>query len=113
MNLEQYHSKDATHELFCTHKCCRNATRYYTTKCIPISKTKSGKIKIVVFGDKFWGPDDRHKRIRYVLPQKIKKIESNDIAKDIYNELGFELPEELKKHEFRQLSEIMKEREAQ
>ncbi len=57
--------EDATHLLRCRH-CIGRSCKDYFMACIPIVKTKSGKLKILIFGDRNWAVRDNNKRIRYV-----------------------------------------------
>jgi len=41
--------------------------------CIILGKTKNGKLKIVVFGDRYWKGHDDKKRVRYVHRYRIAK----------------------------------------
>lgn len=63
---------DATHLLMCKH-CIGTNCMAYDMHCIPISKTKAGKIKILVFGERNWKGKDHIKNIRYVNPSKVIK----------------------------------------
>lgn len=56
---------DATHLLRCQH-CIGRSCKEYFMACIPLSKPKNGKIKILVFGDRNWAGKDHLKRVRYV-----------------------------------------------
>ena len=72
MNLKDYNVNMATHFLECSHQIGSNY-KYYNMKCILLGKTKSGKCKIVVFGDRNWMDTDHVKKIRYVDNYRIKK----------------------------------------
>ena len=58
-------SSDATHYLKCKH-CIGTNCSYYNMLCIPLGKTKSGKLKVLVFGERNWKYKEHIKRIRYV-----------------------------------------------
>lgn len=58
-------SSDATHYLKCKH-CIGTSCSYYNMLCIPLGKTKSGKLKVLVFGERNWKDKEHIKRIRYV-----------------------------------------------
>ena len=64
-NLEKYKIKDATHKLICRHCCGRNYFEYYM-KCIILKKMPNNRLKIIVFGDRYWKRDILKKRTRYV-----------------------------------------------
>lgn len=74
MDLSKYDVSQATHKLKCRHAVGRNGSNY-TMFCIVLRKTKSGRIKIVVFGDRFWRNRENRKRIRYVEKQQLFKID--------------------------------------
>lgn len=73
MNLDKYSIKDATYLLSCSHCISSKHRMDYFMKCIPISKTKSGKIKIIVFGERNWKGREHIKKIRYVDPFRLYK----------------------------------------
>lgn len=64
MKLDSYDMEDATHLLKCRHQQGRNGFNY-TMPCIIIGRTKSRKVKIVVFGER-WDKQGYKKRVRYV-----------------------------------------------
>lgn len=65
MDLDKYDVSMATHYLKCVHAIGRNRYNYYMF-CIPLGRCKSGKIKVVVFGDRYWKGRRHIKKIRYV-----------------------------------------------
>jgi len=69
-DLEKYHIRDSTHELWCRHQISRNFGYNYKMSCIPLSVTKTGKVKVVVFGER-WIHDADIKKIRYVDKERI------------------------------------------
>ena len=68
-----YERKDATHKLSCSHNISRNCYDYFMD-CIVLGKTKSGKLKILVFGDRYWKGHDDKKQIRYVDSYRVKEV---------------------------------------
>lgn len=70
MNLADYDISQADHRLRCHYQICRNGFDY-SMPCIILNKTKSGKLKIVVFGDRYWKNKEHIKRIRYVYPYRV------------------------------------------
>jgi len=73
MNETIYSIDDATHLLHCKHCICRS--RYeYTMKCLVLKKTKSGKCKILVFGNRYWKGYNHIQRIRYVWRSKLTEL---------------------------------------
>ena len=74
MNLDNYNVSQATHRLACRH--CIGVNCYdYAMECILLGTTESGRAKIVVFGDRDRRGYDHLKRIRYVRPSKLIKME--------------------------------------
>ena len=73
MNLDKYDVSMATHLLKCRHQICRNGYNYYM-KCIPLGRTKSRMMRVVVFGDRAHKNTEHRKRIRYVPPWKLKEL---------------------------------------
>ena len=70
--LNKYTIKDATHLLKCCHAINPNRI-YYVMNCIVLKKTKAGKLKVLVFGDRYWKGHEDKKQIRYVNEFKVKK----------------------------------------
>jgi len=69
---KEYKRKDCTHVLSCTHCIGRNYLTY-TMDCIPLKEMNNGRIKIVVFGDRYWKGNLEKNRIRYVESWRVKK----------------------------------------
>jgi hypothetical protein len=69
--INKYTRKDATHALLCRHQICRNGWDYEMA-CLILGITKSGKYKILVFGDRYWGGNS--KRIRYVPEYRLVRF---------------------------------------
>jgi len=72
MDMDKFERKNATHNLFCRHAVGTHG-RDYCMDCIILGKTKNGKIKIVVFGERNWKGHDDKKRIRYVDNYRISE----------------------------------------
>ena len=66
MNLEGYNKKDATHNLSCSHAFNLKSRYDYWMDCITIKEMSNGRLKILVFGERYWPKYDYKKRIRYV-----------------------------------------------
>lgn len=64
---------DATHNLNCTH-CQGRSVSYYKMKCVLLGAVKSGKAKVLVFGERNWKDREHIKRVRYVDPDRITEI---------------------------------------
>lgn len=72
MTLTKYDVSQATHKLMCRHQICRNGFNY-TMPCIILGETKSGLLKIIVFGERYWKHREHIKKIRYVSHFRIKE----------------------------------------
>lgn len=70
LKLEDVTAGEATHKLMCCHCIGRN-TKYYHMDCIPVKAMKNGKVKIIVFGDRYWKNKEDIKRYRYVERNQI------------------------------------------
>ena len=55
-------------ELRCSHCIGRNRKFYYM-KCVPLKTMPSGKLKVLVFGDRDWGGEDQ--KVRYVEAHRV------------------------------------------
>ena len=62
-----------THLLRCAHAI--GLSRYeYSMPCIVLGKTKSGRTKIRVFGNRYWKNTSHRSRIRYVWGSRLYLI---------------------------------------
>ncbi len=68
-----YTIKDATHYLKCRHAVGINGLDY-NMACLILKDMGYGRVKILVFGDRYWKGRDHIKRIRYVRKTRIKPI---------------------------------------
>jgi hypothetical protein len=66
----------ATHWLECRHCLGRNITRY-NMKAAVLGETASGKVKVLVFGHRFWKETEHIKRVRYVPKHRLKAMLNN------------------------------------
>lgn len=57
--------EEATHHLQCSH-CQGRSVNYYKMRCILLGKTKAGKAKVLVFGERNWRGRDHVQKVRYV-----------------------------------------------
>lgn len=73
INLDSYDISMATHILRCRHCIGQNGFTYYM-KCIPLGKTKSGKAKLIVFGNRYWKHKEHIKQVRYVSPWRVRPL---------------------------------------
>lgn len=73
MNLDNYSIKDATHVLWCRHQS-GNHFQDYTMPCIVLGETLKRKLKIIVFGERWWKNKEHKKRIRYVPKYRVNPL---------------------------------------
>lgn len=73
MKVEHLINTDATHYLKCSH-CIGRSRRHYLMKCMVIKPTKSGLLKVLVFGERDWRGKEHIKKIRYVPEWRVMKI---------------------------------------
>lgn len=62
--------KDCTHRLSCRHAVGRNGKNYYMD-CIPLKEMPDGRLKVLVFGDRYWKGHDDKKKVRYVESYRV------------------------------------------
>jgi len=65
---------DATHDLRCSH-CIGKIRMPYTMKCLILKDMDHERVKLLVFGDRYWINTDHTKRVRYLPEWRIKPIE--------------------------------------
>ncbi len=63
-----------THMLTCRHAIGRSGNVYYM-ECRLLKKTKSGRAKIVLFGERNWKDKKKKRSIRYVEFHRLTKID--------------------------------------
>jgi hypothetical protein len=69
--MDQQTSKNATHLLKCAHAI--GTSKFdYTMRCHILKNMKDGRVKILVFGDRYWKGRENIKRVRYVPKWRIK-----------------------------------------
>lgn len=75
MEIKKYTQeiKDATHYLCCKHVIGCNEYSY-VQKCIVLDKMSRGRLKILVFGERYWKGHDDKKRVRYVYSERVIPI---------------------------------------
>lgn len=71
--MSEYNVDQATHALACAHQQGRSRKNYYM-KCIRLGETRSGKVKVVVFGNLFWRDTEHIKSVRYVEPYRLVRL---------------------------------------
>lgn len=72
MDLNKFKRKDATHLLECRHAIGRSG-RDYVMDCIILKEMPNGRLKILVFGERYWKGHDDKKRIRYVDSYRVRE----------------------------------------
>lgn len=67
--------KDTTHRLSCSH-AFNILSRYdYWMDCIILKEMPNNRLKILVFGERYWKGHDDKKQIRYVDRYRVKIME--------------------------------------
>jgi len=76
MEIDNFKRKDATHLLECSQCYCSTSRYDYFMECIILKEMPNNRLKILVFGDRFWDRpgDNEKKRIRYVEKYRVKPI---------------------------------------
>lgn len=64
--------EDATHRLECSHAFNIKSRYDYTMDCIILKEMPNDRLKILVFGDRYWKYHDDKKQIRYVDKFRVK-----------------------------------------
>ena len=64
--------QDARHRLKCRHAQNSRVGRDYYMDCIIIKEMPGNRVKILVFGDRYWPGNDSKKRIRYVDKDRVR-----------------------------------------
>lgn len=64
---------NATHVLHCRHVQGKNSLDY-GMRCHVIKSMPDGRLKIQVFGDRYWKDKEHVSRIRYVNPHRVSEI---------------------------------------
>ena len=66
--------KDPTHKLSCRQGLCRSGINYFMN-CIILKEMPNDRLKILVFGERYWKQKYQDKRkIRYVDKFRVKPI---------------------------------------
>lgn len=73
MDLDKYTVSMAKHNLSCKHVLGPNV-HYYTMKCLILKTTKKDKLKIIVFGERYWKNTEHIKHLRYVDKWRVSNI---------------------------------------
>lgn len=64
---------DATHKLACSHIIGSNRMNY-TMPCLILKDMGDGRVKLLVFGERYWINRDHTKRVRYVSKNRIQLL---------------------------------------
>ena len=70
--IKQYNIKDVTHKLSCRHACNSGSGFDYLMECLILKDMPNDRLKILVFGERYWRGYDRKKRVRYVDKSRVK-----------------------------------------
>jgi hypothetical protein len=71
---------NATHHLMCSHSC--KWTKLYAMRCHVLKTTKSGQLKVLVFGERNWKGREHLSRVRYVEPGRIRPMQEKAEQQD-------------------------------
>ena len=63
--------KDCMYNLSCRHATGTRGMNY-TMDCIPLKEMSDGRLKVLVFCDRYWKGHDEKKRIRYVASHRVR-----------------------------------------
>lgn len=74
--IENSTFEDATHYINCAH-AIGTSRKEYRMRCIPLKITKKGKVKILLFGERYWMSNRTKKRVMYVPRWKVKPMKFN------------------------------------
>jgi hypothetical protein len=66
-------SRDATHILYCANAIGKSRHEY-AMRCIPLSTTTSGTVKILLFGERNWRAQQEKQSIRYVPADRVSPL---------------------------------------
>lgn len=65
----------ATHWLHCQHCYCHGQVKEYWMPCVVLKSLPSNRVKVLVFGDRFWRGREHIKRVRYVDASRLVIID--------------------------------------
>ncbi|MBA7552585.1 hypothetical protein ES705_45154 [subsurface metagenome] len=69
---EEISIKNATHKLSCRHAFNSRSGLDYLMECLILKEMPNNRLKILVFGERYWRGYDHKKRIRYVDKFRVK-----------------------------------------
>ncbi|RMV34042.1 hypothetical protein ALP12_200207 [Pseudomonas savastanoi pv. phaseolicola] len=77
MSIEQTQQEptaaNAPHRLICQHVC--RWTKTYTMPCHVLNAMPDGRLKVLVFGDRYWKGREHVQRVRYVEAGRVVAAE--------------------------------------
>ena len=73
MTIQQLNASNATHLLQCRHAFGDNG-KFYKKRCHILKKMPDGRLKLQVYGDRYWKDTDHIVRIRYVESSRVSQI---------------------------------------
>lgn len=65
--------ENATHLLRCVH-AIGDSRKHYQMRCHVLKAMPDGRLKLMVFGDRYWRNTGHLSRVRYVHPSRVTKI---------------------------------------
>ncbi|EGR4074982.1 hypothetical protein D6U78_09615 [Vibrio cholerae] len=71
--MEQLTASNATHFLYCRHAIGSNG-KNYRMRCHVLKTMPDGRLKIQVYGDRYWKDTEHIAKIRYVKAERVSKI---------------------------------------
>ena len=66
--------EDATHKLKCRHAQNSRVGLDYWMECIVLRELPNNRVKLLVFGERYWKGRDHIKHIRYVNKDRIREL---------------------------------------
>lgn len=71
--MEELSARDATHLLLCRHAIGEHGKHYYM-RCHVLKTMADGRVKLRVYGDRYWKDTDHIVKVRYVDANRVKKL---------------------------------------
>lgn len=72
-SLQSLNAENATHFLSCRH-AIGSGGKYYQMRCHILKTMPDGRLKLRVYGDRYWKGTDHIVKIRYVESYKVEVI---------------------------------------
>ena len=70
--IDNQERKDATHKLSCSHAFNAKSRYDYWMDCIILKEMPDNRLKILVFGERYWKHYKDKRRVRYVDKFRVK-----------------------------------------